>query len=75
VPSTPLISALLPPDWGYETIEAASASPPNKKKKERAGSMQLFRHIVLSAALHTHMHKKKIAVSIIWMFKLGLPPA
>jgi hypothetical protein len=40
-------------------IEAASASPPNKKKKERAGSMQLFRHIVLSAALHTHMHKKK----------------
>jgi hypothetical protein len=41
-------------------IEAASASPPNKKKKERAGSMQLFRHIVLSAALHTHMHKKRL---------------
>lgn len=72
------IAVPVPPDWGNEMIEAASASPPNKKK-EQAGSMELSNPIVLSAALHTRINnnkkKKEVGVSIICMLGLGLPPA
>lgn len=67
------IAVPVPPYWGNEMIEAASASPPNKKK-EQAGSMELSNPIVLSAALHTRI-KKEVGVSIICMLGLGLPPA
>lgn len=69
------IAVPVPPDWGNEMIEAASASPPNKKK-EQAGSMELSNPIVLSA-LHTRINKtkkKEVGVSIICMLGLGLPP-
>jgi hypothetical protein len=67
---------MLPPDWGYETIEVASASPLNKKKEGTGRFNAIVQTLCpLCCTTHSYAPQKKIAVSIIWMFELGLPPA